>query len=158
DDGAADPAIAADINAVEQNRILHQCITVDADIGRENAPTHVAAADDTSLADHAIMRLTATRVLAIAFVEEDKLGGRQLRLVGSDRPLAIVQVQDWIDLDQVHVRLVIGIQRADIAPVGDRLAVLVTKAKNVDFFALNHAWDNILAEVVIALRMGGILA
>ena len=75
-----------------------------------------------------------------------------------DRPVAVVEVQDRVDLDQVHVGLVIGVERADVAPVGGLLAVLVTEGVGEDPGVGQHRRDDVLAEVVPAgLLPGGVL-
>ena len=44
DDGPADAAVAADVDAVEQDRVLDEGVAVDADVRRQDAAAHVAAA------------------------------------------------------------------------------------------------------------------
>ena len=51
---------------------------------------------------------------------------------GADRPLAIVKVEHRIDFNQVHIGLVISVQRADVAPIRGRLAVLVAEAVTIN--------------------------
>ena len=118
----------------------------------------MAAADDASLANHAVVRLAAPRLLAQALVEKHELRRRQLRLVGPDRPFAVIEVEHRVDVHQVHVGLVVGVERTDVAPVGDGLAVLVAEAKGINPVGLDHVRNDVLAEIVIALRMRGVLA
>ncbi len=42
-----------------------------------------------------------------------------------DRPLLIVHVQHRVDTNQIHIRFIIGIQGADIAPVSLGLPVFI---------------------------------
>ena len=60
---------------------------------------------------------------------EHELRRRQIRLIGADRPVIVVQVEQRIDRDQIDVRFVVGVERADVAPVGVSLAVLVVERK-----------------------------
>src|SRR5438270_457054 len=49
DNRAANAAMATHVNALEQNGRLHQGKAIDAHVRRQNAPAHVAAADDGAL-------------------------------------------------------------------------------------------------------------
>src|SRR6266852_1314033 len=57
DDGLANAAVPADVDAGEQDRAVDLGVAVDADVGGEDGTTHVPAADDTALADHAVVGL-----------------------------------------------------------------------------------------------------
>ena len=46
-----------------------------------------------------------------------ELGRRQRVVRGVDRPVVVVEVEDRVDGDQVHVRVVERVQRPDVAPV-----------------------------------------
>ena len=83
---------------------------------------------------------------------EDELRRRQVRLVGADRPIVVVHVQLRIDRDQVHVGLVVGVQRADVAPVGLLLAVLVGEREGEHAMRVDHRGDQVVAEVVAGCR------
>ena len=67
----------------------------------------VAPATIDAGADHRLLRDPAL----------DELRRRQLRVVGEDRPLLVVEVEDRVDGDEVHVRVVVGVDRPDVAPV-----------------------------------------
>ena len=58
----------------------------------------------------------------------DELGAGVLRQAGVDRPLAVVEVEDRVDRDEVHVGLVVGVEGPDIAPVA---AVAVGRARHL---------------------------
>ena len=45
--------------------------------------------------------------------------------------MVVVHVQQRLDRDQLDVGFVVGVDRADVAPVGVALAVLVEKRKRV---------------------------
>jgi hypothetical protein len=49
----------------------------------------------------------------------DELGRRRDLAIGPDRPVAVVEVEIRDDAGQVDIGLPIGVDRADIAPVGD---------------------------------------
>ena len=49
---------------------------------------------------------------------EHELGRRQRRQRRVDRPLPVVEVEDRVDGDQVHVGVVVGVERPDVPPVG----------------------------------------
>src|SRR5260370_16903985 len=80
DNRTPNPAMTADINAVEQDRILHHGVTIDTHVGRKNASPHMAAADDAALADHAVMGFAAAGGLAPALPPQNKLRRRHLLL------------------------------------------------------------------------------
>src|SRR5688572_12412260 len=77
DDGAADAAMPADVDAREQDRVLDVREAVDADVGREDAAADAAAADDAAGTDHAVERLAASGAVA-ARLREDELRRREL--------------------------------------------------------------------------------
>ena len=79
---------------------------------------------------------------------EHELRRRRLRLVGPQRPLGIVQVELRVHLAQIHVRLEVGVERADVAPVLRGLLVLVVEAVGVDRHLVDQRRDDVLAEIV----------
>ena len=90
------------------------------------------------------------------FVEHE-LGRRELRLVGAQRPVGVVEVEDGVHLDEVHGRFVVGVQRAHVAPVLRLLLVLVPEEVGENAFALVHqVRDDVLAEVVAAAGLLGV--
>ena len=86
-----------------------------------------AAGDDRARADDAVQGAAAAVLLG-----EDELRRRHVGLIGADRPVLVVHVQVGIDGDQVHVGLVVGVERAHVAPVGVLLAVLVAERVGED--------------------------
>ena len=58
---------------------------------------------------------------------EDKLRRRKLALIGPNRPMLVVQIEQRIHRHEVHVRLPIGVERPDVAPVFDVLLIRVMK-------------------------------
>src|SRR5262245_35759464 len=93
DDRPADAAVAADIHALKQDRVLDHGVTVDTDVWRQDAVPDVTARDDAALADQAIVSLAAAGGSRRAEIAEDEFRRGQLRLIGANRPLAVVQVQ-----------------------------------------------------------------
>ena len=146
----ADPGVAADLDAVEEDRVLDQRVGVDPHAGGEDRAVDLAAGDDRALADDRVVR----RAPAVG-VGVDELRRGHRRLVGVDRPVAVVEVQDRVDGDQVHARLVVGVERPHVAPVGGLLAVLVAERVGEDARVLEHRRDDVLAEVVAARRPSG---
>ena len=65
----------------------------------------------------------------VTFFGEHEFRRRKVRLISADRPVLVVHVQQRIDRDQVHVGFVVGVERADVAPVGILLAVFVAERK-----------------------------
>ena len=94
--------------------------------------------------DDRVERLAA----APSLLGEHELGRRRLRLVGAQRPLRIVQVELRVHLHQVHVRVEVGVERADVAPVLGRLLVLVVEAVREHRDLGDQRRDDVLAEVV----------
>ena len=106
----------------------------------------LAPRDDRPLADDRVERGAAAVGGRV-----DEFGRWHRRLIGVDRPVAVVEVEDWIDGDQVHAGLIVGVERADVAPVGPLLAVLVAERIGEDAGVAEHLGDDIVAEVVAAL-------
>ena len=85
-------------------------------------------------------------------------GGGEDRLVGANRPARIVHIQQRIDGHQVHIGFEVGIERADIAPVGILFSVLVTKGKGEDAMRIDDRRNDIPAEIMRTVRIGRIPA
>lgn len=89
--------------------------TVDPHVGRENGLLDPSARHDSALRDQAVERETGSRMFLL-HVGEDKLGRRKRSVIRSDRPRRIVQIERRLHGDQVHVRLEVRLQSADVAP------------------------------------------
>src|SRR5262249_53256852 len=126
-------------------RILDQSIAVDAHAWRQNAAIDLSPRHDRSLADYRVER-GATAV----WVGVDELRRWIGRPVGVDWPVPVVEVEDGIDLDQIETRLKIGVEGADIAPVGRLLAVLIAERIGEDTRVAQHPRNDVLAKVVAA--------
>ena len=117
---------------------------VDAHVRTQHAAGDAAARDDAAGRDDRIERLSA----AAAGFGEHELRRRRLRLIGAQRPLGIVQVELRVHLAEIHVRLEVGVERADVAPVLRRLLVLVVEPVRVDRHLVDQRRDDVLAEIV----------
>ena len=115
-----------------------------ADVRAQHAAGDLAARDDAARRDDRVQRHPAPVV-----VVEHELRRRRLFHVRAQRPLRVVQVELRVDVAEVHVRLVVGVDGADVAPVLRRLLVLVVERVRVDRLAREHARDDVLAEVVM---------
>src|SRR6266852_4494695 len=132
--GQADVAVDVDANVVTDEAIF------DAASGEDGA-----AGDDGIESDaHAVG------------ISEDEFGGRILRLVGTQRPLFVVKIEDRRDTDEIHVGFVIGVEGADIAPVKGFLAVFVDEVVGEDAVLGDDAGKNVFAEVVCGFGFLGI--
>ena len=126
------------------DRVLDVAVRVHADARGQDAARDLAAGDDASHRDQGPRGLAAAALLV-----EHELGGRELRLVGAQRPFRVVQVEHGVDLDQVHRRLVVGVQRPHVAPVLRGLLVLVPEQVREHPLAAGHQLgDDVAAEVV----------
>ena len=105
--------------------------------------------------------LTACAAPAVLVVHE--LRRRRDLAVGPDRPVAVVEVERRHDVGQVDVRLPVGVDRADVAPVGlaprrrsaRRIAV---KRCATALPCFDQVRDDVLAEIVARVRVGGVAA
>ena len=95
------------------DRALDERVRVHVDAGRENRAAHGSARHDDARAHHRVHRHAGASVLL-----EDELRGRQRFGPGEDRPVLVVEIEDRVDRDQVHVRVVVRVERSDVAPVG----------------------------------------
>src|SRR5271157_4696516 len=151
DDCLADAAMPADVHVRKQDASVNLRIGVHAHIGREHAVAHRAAGDDAAHGHNGVVRLSRTPGIV-----EHELGRRILSHVGANRPSLIVNVEHWRHRNQVHVGLVIGLQRPDIAPVERFLPVLVDEVERVNLVLAHHARQDVVAEVVTRARLLGV--
>ena len=109
------------------------------------------AGDDGAAADH---RVSGRAVL-------DELRRRQRRREAEDRPLPVVQVEDRLQRDQVHVRVVVGVQRADVPPVaavavGRAWHLVAGEVVHVRGTAVHEIRNDVAAHVVHRGLVGGV--
>src|SRR5712664_4354376 len=151
DDGAANARVAADIHVIVDDGIRDFAVTVDADVVAEDGFLNAAAGDDRASGDDGIEGDAHALRL-----RKDKFRRRILVLPGAKRPRGIVQVENGRDADEIHVRFVVGVEGADIAPVESVLGVLIHKVIGKDAVLGNDAGNNVFAKVVAGLGILGV--
>src|ERR1035437_5455029 len=152
EDRLANAATAADADMREQDAVVHLGVGVDAHVVGEDGVLYDAAGDDASVGDDGIERGAG----ASGFSENEFRRGI-LALVGADRPLFVVQVEDGRNRDDVHVGFVVGFERAYVAPVARFFLVLIDEIVGKDTVVVDHLGQNILAEVMAGLRILSVL-
>jgi hypothetical protein len=147
----------ADVAIGQHHRLADAGKAAHLDAGEQQAAPRGRARDDAVVRDERRDRRAAPPVLV---VHELRRGGDDR--VGPDRPLAVIEVEAGDGIGEVQVRLEIGVERADVAPVfldllgradarggetvGHRLAVL------------DDVRDHVPAEVPPRMRIGGVAA
>jgi len=89
-------------------------------------------------------------------VGKDKFGRGILVLPGAKRPIVVVKIKDRRHADEIHIRLVVGIEGSDVAPVERVLGVFIDKVVSENAVLRNDAWKNVLTEIVGGLGVLGI--
>jgi len=123
DDGVADAAVAADVDVGKDDAGVYVGVGVDAHILGEDGVAHHRAGDDGTGAHHELMAMPV------------RPGSPKTNLAGgTDRarahgPGLVIEVEDGRDAGHVHVRLEIGLQGADVAPVEAFFLFSSTKLK-----------------------------
>jgi hypothetical protein len=84
------------------------------------------------------------------------LAGGYWRGAGADGPAVVVEVEDGGDRGHVHVGVVVGLERADVAPVEGFLAILVDEIVGEHFVLAEDGGQDVVAEVVLRLRVFGV--
>src|SRR5262245_51597486 len=152
DDGSPDSAIFADHYVLHYDRFPYVDMIRDANIRRQDRVLDTASGDDAAAAHNGVQR--HTHAAALKILCEHELGGWKLTLIGSDRPLLVVEVEEGIDRDQIHIGFPVGIQRSNIAPILNSFPVGIMKLKGIDASALDHVRDDIFSEVVGGAGLG----
>ncbi len=150
DDRAADPRVAADVDPVHQNRFVDVGERVDPHPRMKDRPVDRPAGDDHAVRDQRVGRETDPVALLVG---EDELRRRKLQVRRQDRPAVVVEVERRRDLDQVHRRGEVRLDRPDVAPVPPAHVVLprhhvLREVVRVDVHLRVHLRDDLLAEVV----------
>ena len=114
---------------------------------RTTAPETMEPARDDGVDGHA----------GAAGLAEDELGGRVLVGAGAHGPGLVVEVEGGGDAGDVHVGLVVGLERADVAPVEGVLLVLVDEVVGVHLEAAEDLGQDVVAEVVLGVGIFGVL-
>src|SRR5690606_30322742 len=84
----------------------------------------------------------------------DELRRRRVAVPGEGGPLVVVEVEHGVDRDQIHVRVVEGVQGADVAPVvavaiGGARHVVVDEVVDRRVAVLHERGDDVPAHVVL---------
>ena len=150
DDGAADDGIPSDLHVVEQDAVGDRRVTVDADLRREHRVVDLGTTDDHAGGDHRGQRLTHAVTGAV-----DELRRRQRGHRGVDGPVVVVEVEDRVDRDEVHVGVVVGVHRPHVAPVatvafGRAGHVVVLEVVDIGVGLADEARDYVATHVVLA--------
>src|SRR5690625_2963953 len=128
-DRAVHDGVAADVDVVEEHRVPHRGPGVDLRAGRDDRAHDLPAGDDDAGRDEGVQRVPQPLPVPV-----DELRRRQPGVAREQRPLLVVEVEHRGDGDEVLVGVVVGVDRADVAPVA---AV-----------ALGGAGDDVVLEVV----------
>src|SRR5438309_924769 len=106
---------AADAAAVEEDGILHLRSALDHHPATEHAVDHDPTADDGAVGHERVERLSgaAGRV-------GHHLGGTEAARDGSHGPGGVVEVECGSRSAEIHLRVVVGLERGWIVPVGAR--------------------------------------
>src|SRR5690606_24981081 len=146
DDGPAYHGVSADLYPFKKDGIFDPGEAVNPGPRTQDRPNHRAARHYRAQANDAVQGLAAASIGAV--LGKYELGRRQVGMEGPDWPPLVVQVQLWIDRDQVHVGFVVGVERANVTPVGVVLAVLVTEGERVHPVRVDHRGNDVPPEVV----------
>ena len=114
------------------------------------------AGDDRTLADQAVACFAAAA--GWPFFGKNEFGRRQVGLVGTHGPIAIVHVQLRIDRDQVQVGFVVGIEGAHVAPIGLGFSIFVHEGIGEGAEVMDDRRDDVAAEIMVAGMARGVEA
>src|SRR5690606_3459483 len=131
---------------------LHDALPIYGAAGGEHRAGGAAAREDAALGDDGVLGDAAAAV-GVALAEHE-LRGRQVPVDGPQGPLGVVEVEGRAYRAHVHVRLVEGVERPDVAPVAGRLlrfaAHLVgLEVVHVDRVVVVDGGQDVAAEVVL---------
>src|SRR5207244_9736270 len=112
-------------------------------VRREHAVAHHASRNDAAGGNNGAHGSAGASCLG-----EHKLGRRVLALVSAYGPVFVVQVEHRRHGNDVHVRFVVGLQRAYIAPVERFLLVLIDEVERVHTVIVHHSGDDVVVEMM----------
>ncbi len=141
----------ADIHVIVDDGIADFAITVHTDIVPDHTLLYPAAGDHRATGDDGIK--CHAHALGIG---KDKFRGRILVLPGSQRPVAVVQVENGRHAHKIHVRFVVGIEGSNVAPIQCVLLVFVHEVISKHPVLRNNPRKNVLAEIVVRLGILGV--
>jgi hypothetical protein len=143
--------VRADLAIVQDHRPVHPGPAAHPDPWRQHGVRHQPAADDDAVADQAVDRPSVPH----------EPGRRQRRHVRQDRPPRVVQIEPRAGSAQVHVRVEVGIQRAQVPPVarpGSAGHGVVPEVVHVRGAPPGQHRHDVASHAVLAALIGGILA
>ena len=138
------------MRAAHHDALVEFALFVDVDEVAQHGTPHAATADDDARAKQRVVHLG---LVATAFAAEHGLCRRVVVPQRVGRPVAAIQVEARGDTAQIHVRVEVGFDRADVAPVRARIVADAAEVARVDLALRNHARDHVHAEVA-ALVLG----
>src|SRR5580658_8391837 len=144
--GAPDAAAATDVYVIKDDALIEFAVAVYAHGEAEDGLGDAAARNNRAGADDGIERDAHA-----GGIGENEFGGRILLLPGVQRPAFVVEVEDRRDGDQVHVGFVVGLDGADIAPVGFFLFIFVAKIVGEDAVLFDDARNDVFAEIMFGV-------
>lgn len=156
DNCAADGGMSSYVDAVEEDAIGDIGVAMDADAGSEDASFDASTADDRTAADDAIEGHTGT--IFITAASENKFRGWEIGLKGTDGPGIVIEIEERIDTDEVHIGFVVGVEGTDISPIGILFAIFVFEGESKNALIANHRRDDVFAKVMLAGGFGGVAA
>ena len=76
--------------------------------------------------------------------------------MGTDGPLFVIEVEDRRHGDDVHVGLVVGLERAHVAPVVSFFLVLIDEVVGEDAVVVDHSGQDVFAEIMAGVGVLGV--
>ena len=162
DNGPSNSTVFAYFHVFHDDGLLDVRILIDADVRCQYAFLDFSAGNNTPAGYDGIQG--HAHASAGILIGKDEFGGWKLSLIGANGPGLVVQVEEGIHIDQIHVGFIVGIKRPDVPPVFHLFFVFILKVIGEDSMVLNHAGDNISSEIVgggqavahrVALSKGG---
>src|SRR5579862_5787097 len=151
DDGAADAAVASDVDMREDDTGVDFGVGIDADVLGKDGVAHHAAGDDAAAGDDGVDGHAGASGLA-----EDEFGRRVLAHARADGPALVVEVEDGGNGGHVHVGVVVGLEGADVAPVKSFLTVLVDEVIGEQLVLAEDGGQDVVSEVVLRFGIFGV--
>ena len=106
---------AADLDIGQDHRVIQPRIGIEPDAGEQQRTVDAGAGDDAAAGDERGDGHAAPPVLVM-----HELRRRRHLAIGPDRPFLVIEVEVGHDIGEIDIGLPIGIDRADIAPIGVR--------------------------------------
>ncbi len=72
---------------------------------------------------------------------------------GAHGPAAVVEVEDRDKVRDIQIGFIVGIQRADIAPVEGLFLVFIHKVVGLHTIAAEQLGQDVMAEIMLGIRV-----